>query len=551
MSDSFVSTEQPIKAIKVTHSTKGKKKRRAAAKDSTEHMPEEDSDARSQGSGKGRTSVSPEVSRKTPESTSGPKIGDVDLPGPSPKHPTLGSEEGLVFPTPSSISASLQTSSTSPARQKQESPSTRTKAAAPLATRLSATRGLSESAADDADETESIGESSTGTRIRRTESERMQYFNDQLECGELEMHRAFCTRCNSWVNLGKRQSYTVRPWEKHRAKCDLKPLIVKGSRLASNEAPQHEQRTESKLASKEAPQHEEGAESKPNLTEAPHPEEKADAIPIKDEEEPALASPIPSVAPSSTGNEPSSSVSSRSTRKSEAERLATLQADPRAQEIKPHEVLCRSCQKWIKLSVTQAYALSNWQSHQQRCSGSTPSSRVATAERKIALLNDPQVRTASPNSVRCTYCKVTVMLEGDVDYDLTKWNEHKTTCIPMTPAASQTASKVLTSRLSHVFPPSTPGNIATPTPTSKTLHGPTRGASTDATVVVGSSTTQVGTKRARDDDTDAPEGDRPSNRPRSEDYQPPEKEPPSPWGWFTQPLKAFVRGFREGLGAPT
>jgi len=22
------------------------------------------------------------------------------------------------------------------------------------------------------------------------------------------------------------------------------------------------------------------------------------------------------------------------------------------------------------------------------------------------------------------------MLEGDVDYDLTKWNEHKTTCIP-------------------------------------------------------------------------------------------------------------------------
>ena len=89
-------------------------------------------------------------------------------------------------------------------------------------------RGLSESAADDADETESIGESSTGTRIRRTESERMQYFNDQLECGELEMHRAFCTRCNSWVNLGKRQSYTVRPWEKHRAKCDLKPLIVKG-----------------------------------------------------------------------------------------------------------------------------------------------------------------------------------------------------------------------------------------------------------------------------------------------------------------------------------
>ncbi|KAL4062595.1 hypothetical protein V8B97DRAFT_1954520 [Scleroderma yunnanense] len=498
--------------VKVTYSAKGKKKRRAAEKDTTEHMSEEDSDARSQGSGKERGSASPDQVRKTSESIPGSKIVDVHLPGPSPKRPT-SSGEGVEPPIPTSTSSPHQTSA-SPIRKRQESPSIRAKVPSPLTMKPSPMRGPSENPVEDADETESIPESSSGIRVRRTEVERIQYFKDQPECSELEVHRAFCTRCDSWVNLGKRQSYTVRPWEKHRTKCDLKPAVVKESKLVSEEAPQ--------------------------------PGENVGAIPVTEEEELAPTSPAPSVAPSSPA-------SSKSIRKSEAERLATLQADPRVQEIKPHEVLCRSCQKWIKLSGTQAYALSDWQSHSQHCSGSSPSSRVATAERKIALLNDPQVRTASPKSVQCTYCKVTVALEGDVEYDLAKWNEHKITCIPMTPAASQTASKVLSSRLSHVFPSTTPRNIATPTPTSRTLRGLalSGGALASATLAVDSSTAQVGTKRARDDDPGAPEEDRPSNRPRSEEYQPPETEPPSPWGWFMQPLKAFVRGFREGLGAPT
>jgi hypothetical protein len=86
-----------------------------------------------------------------------------------------------------------------------------------------------ESPADDADETSSIAESSTGVRVRRTEPERMQYLKDQPECSELEAHRAFCTRCNSWVNLGKPRTYTVRRWEVHRVKCDQKPPAEKES----------------------------------------------------------------------------------------------------------------------------------------------------------------------------------------------------------------------------------------------------------------------------------------------------------------------------------
>jgi hypothetical protein len=61
--------------------------------------------------------------------------------------------------------------------------------------------------------------------------------------------------------------------------------------------------------------------------------------------------------------------SPQSARRSDAERKAFLEADPRAQEAKPHEVLCRSCQKWIKLSANRPYILGNWHAHQQRCSG--------------------------------------------------------------------------------------------------------------------------------------------------------------------------------------
>ena len=77
--------------------------------------------------------------------------------------------------------------------------------------------------AEETDDGASVAESFvSNTKIRRTEAERIEYFRNQPECGEIEPHRAFCTRCNKHVGLGKKQTYTVRPWETHRAKCDQK-----------------------------------------------------------------------------------------------------------------------------------------------------------------------------------------------------------------------------------------------------------------------------------------------------------------------------------------
>lgn len=133
---------------------------------------------------------------------------------------------------------------------------------------------------------------------------------------------------------------------------------------------------------------------------------------------------------------------------STAQRRAALRHDPLAQEVEPHRVHCRGCQKWIKLSTISEYTLNNWQIHKHRCPDSpsalqlpvrrtpskpnfSPGSRVATAERKILLLNDPQVlKVCSPGQVQCCNCKRVVPLEGEVGYDLTKWIEHKQNCKP-------------------------------------------------------------------------------------------------------------------------
>lgn len=55
-----------------------------------------------------------------------------------------------------------------------------------------------------------------------------------------------------------------------------------------------------------------------------------------------------------------------------------------------------------------------------------PSSRVAAAERKLRLVNDPQAKTFDSGYVECSQCNQKIILEED--YNLTKWDEHKAEC---------------------------------------------------------------------------------------------------------------------------
>ena len=80
----------------------------------------------------------------------------------------------------------------------------------------------STAASEDFDDSISVADSAVSHKIRRNESERIEYYKNQPECGKAEPHSALCSKCNKSVNLGRKQTYAVRPWEIHRARCDQK-----------------------------------------------------------------------------------------------------------------------------------------------------------------------------------------------------------------------------------------------------------------------------------------------------------------------------------------
>jgi len=214
--------------------------------------------------------------------------------------------------------------------------------------------------------------------------------------------------------------------------------------------------------------------------------------------------------------------SERMPRRNEEQRRELLNNDPRVLVVKEWEVQCRACQKWIKLGNQRKYNIKPWNMHCDRCSGELPSGRVATMNRKMQLANDPQVKSFTTAAVVCGVCNLPVVLQGDGDYSLVEWHEHKLNCMPV-----------------PVPLPST-GNVPRP---------PASNADTEATLVGTTSSPFRGKKRQREDrdDTEDPIvttddlDTRPTAKRRTESYEPPKGFLPSLWMWATTEVKAFVK----------
>jgi len=226
----------------------------------------------------------------------------------------------------------------------------------------------------------------------------------------------------------------------------------------------------------------------------------------------------------------------RVTRRNEEQRREFLNNDPRVLIAKEWEVQCRACQKWIKLGNQRKYHLAPWNMHCGRCPGELPSGRVATLNRKMQLVDDLQVKSFTPDAVVCNACNLPVVLQGEGDYNLAKWHDHKSTCIPPTPPPVPIPS---TSAI---------GNVPKP---------PASNADTEATLVNTTSPPR-GKKRQREGegDTEDPAGAitedldaRPTVKRRTESYEPPAGFLPSLWKWATTEVKAFVKAaFGGGEG---
>jgi len=281
-------------------------------------------------------------------------------------------------------------------------------------------------------------------------------------------------RCDKSVNLGRKQTYAVRPWEIHRASCDQRP------------------------AHKSLPI----SQGKEMLR---------DAMQSPSAQEPT-SQPTPARRPS------------------EQERKEFLESDNQIERVENHRVSCRKCLTWVDLGQASSYATGNWVKHKVRCSAAVPSSRVAAAKRRLLLVNDSQAVSFDSRNVGCGLCLANIELEGDGDFNLAKWSEHKTTCIKLVPISKNDATS------SIPFP----GHSS-----------PLSSVETEDTLVVdsGLSSTRHSLKRSREETDSIPVDDMPKAvRPRTQSYLAPTAEAPnSMLGWFMLPFHSFIRGFKESL----
>ncbi|KAF5362215.1 hypothetical protein D9756_002309 [Leucocoprinus leucothites] len=207
-----------------------------------------------------------------------------------------------------------------------------------------------------ADSTLDSNSISTG-RIKRTEAERKQYFENEPECGSFEAHRALCTRCKKWVRLSTRQTYSVKPWELHRTRCDQKiPAEPTYKNLG-------------------------------------------------------LVATLPFIVP-----------------RTEKVRKALLELDDTAEAVESEQIKCKTCQQWVPLE--KKYSLKAWATHKSACNNNlNPADIEKALERKLYFLCDTQFKSfLDPHSVECAACNQRILLKPDAEYDTEKWLSHKKSC---------------------------------------------------------------------------------------------------------------------------
>jgi hypothetical protein len=200
-----------------------------------------------------------------------------------------------------------------------------------------------------------------------------------------------------------------------------------------------------------------------------------------------------------------------------------------------------------------------------------PSSRVATAERKLKLVNDASAKDFSTRSVECLHCRETVALEGEGDYDLTNWEAHKLSCAGYVSRLNALEGLLSNTHLIYSFifvssiflfflslplchasvsPDKTVAvDTKSPSPQSEKAADPPRSpaaASPDTTANDASSSApgpSRGLKRGREDEgtmmETAEEGARPAVRQRTASYV--------SLDWLLAPFRSFVAGFKEGM----
>ncbi|KAF7770394.1 hypothetical protein Agabi119p4_6368 [Agaricus bisporus var. burnettii] len=378
---------------------------------------------------------------------------------------------------------------------------------------------------------DSIAESisiSGSNRIKRTEVERKQYFENQSECGSIEGHRAFCTRCKEWVRLSPRQSYYVKPWEVHRAKCDQKlpvkhtykdlgliatiPFIV----------PRTEKIRKVLLALDDSAETVEPDQVKCKTCQDWVPLEKKYSIRSWSRHKGACRS-----------NQKPGDIEQT------LERKLFFMCDAQFKNFRDkHTVECRACNEAVALKADPDYDLDLWLEHKKTCH----------------LPPEAQLRPLSASGSTKAGQEMQPQSNVDSTIDSAQPDQHT---VESTSTITNPDTRV-TSTARPVVPPesatlSTTDSERTLVPSSSSISIPSFSPQVDTEPTASNSR-----KRPRDSNEDGGvdegkesdvvmDGERPARRSRLAGYIPEEKEAPTGLGWFTLPFQAFVKGFKESL----
>lgn len=120
----------------------------------------------------------------------------------------------------------------------------------------------------------------------------------------------------------------------------------------------------------------------------------------------------------------------RRAKRSEEERIEYLRSDPYVAQFEAYRVLCKCCDKWIRLRPNSTYCSIPWDAHRRSC----VSKRVAKGaypanDRSVVFSTDPAISDFDAERVLCKLCDSWITV-GDAENTeaVRTWMDHRRAC---------------------------------------------------------------------------------------------------------------------------
>ena len=157
----------------------------------------------------------------------------------------------------------------------------------------------------------------------------------------------------------------------------------------------------------------------------------------------------------------------------------------------------------------------------------------------LRLTKDTQASTFTFGTVECAVCGEHVALKPDCDYDLTKWEDHKSKCAQCV-AFFLFARFCDRSSANHIMYRS----LSDPDGDVFSVRPPPSSRSESPVPSEAEAVVRIGKRRRDGDGDDDNDDEPPRSRARKEGT---EGDGAGALGWILHPFRMFVRGFREGM----